>query len=81
MTSRDGIGAPRRQEVVERDQMILDLIRDRAEAGNCTRLSDVRRALGDGVSRSQAYYVLTRLRREGLVTREAGYLWCLTAQG
>lgn len=77
MTTRDGIGAPRKREIVERDQIVLDLIRTRAEEDKCTRLEDVRRTLGDGLSRSQAYYVLCRLRDNGLIERRAGYIWCL----
>lgn len=77
MTTRDGIGAPRKREIVERDQVVLDLIRDRANDGRCTRLDDVRRVLGDGLSRSQAYYVLCRLRDAGIIERRAGYIWCI----
>ncbi len=81
MTSRDGIGAPRKREVVERDQAVLDLIKTRAEEGNCTRLKDVQNTLGKNVTRSQAYYVLCRLRNAGLIERRAGYIWCLLEEG
>jgi hypothetical protein len=77
VTSRDGIGSPRKREVVERDRMVLGMIKDRHEAGLCTRLSDVRKVLPADLSRSQSFYVLKRLQTAGLIERRAGYLWCI----
>lgn len=77
MTTRDGIGAPRQRDVVERDKTALDLITTRALEGNCTRLSDVRKVLDPSLSRSQVFYVFKRLEASGAIERRAGYLWCL----
>lgn len=77
MTTRDGIGSPRRRDVVERDRLVLGMIKDRHEQGLCTRLSDVRKVLPEDLSRSQSFYVLKRLQMAGLVERRAGYLWCI----
>lgn len=77
MASRDGIGAPRRREVVERDLAALTLIKARADDGLCTRLSDIRKALDPALSRSQCFYVLKRLEASGVIERRAGYLWCV----
>jgi uncharacterized membrane protein len=81
MTTRDGIGAPRKKDVVERDRKALELIRQRAAEGLCTRLADVRKALDSNLSRSQAFYVLKRLESEGIIERKAGYLWCVVEEG
>lgn len=81
MTSKDGIGAPRRRDVVERDRAALDLIRKRQTDGLCTRLADVRAVLDPGLSRSQCFYVLKRLEAAGLIERRAGYLWCVAEAG
>lgn len=78
MTTKDGIGAPRKLAVVERDRKALDLIRQRAEEELCTRLSDVRKVLDPSLSRSQVFYVFKRLEAEGLIERRSGYLWCVT---
>jgi hypothetical protein len=80
MTTRDGIGSPRKREVVERDEVALKLIKDRHIAGSCTRLIDVRRTLTErepGLSRGQCYYVVKRLEAAGHIERRAGYLWCI----
>lgn len=77
MTTRDGIGAPRRPEVVERDRQALELIRRRHEEGQCTRLADLRKVLDPELSRSQVFYVLKRLQADGLIERRAGYVWCV----
>lgn len=81
MTTRDGIGAPRRRDVVERDRVALELIRKRHADGLCTRLADVRAILDPNLSRSQCFYVLKRLEAAGLIERRAGYLWCLVSEG
>lgn len=73
----DGIGSPRKREVVERDRTVLDMIKRRHELDLCTRLSDVRKVLPEDLSRSQAFYVLKRLQAAGLIERRAGYLWCI----
>jgi hypothetical protein len=80
MTTRDGIGAPRPREVVERDRLALELITKRKEEGLCTRLSDVRKILPPELSRSQVFYVFKRLEASGAIERRAGYLWCLVDQ-
>ena len=83
MTTRDGIGSPRRREVVERDARALKLIRDRERNGHCTRLSDVRTHLVEvepGLTRGQCYYVLKRLESAGHIERKAGYIWCVREQ-
>jgi hypothetical protein len=77
VTTRDGIGSPRKRDVVERDRKVLDMIKTRHEAGLCTRLSDVRKILPEDLSRSQSFYVLKRLQTAGLIERRAGYLWCI----
>lgn len=77
MTTRDGIGSPRKRDVVERDRTVLDMIKHRHELGLCTRLSDVRKVLPEDLSRSQSFYVLKRLQAAGLIERRAGYLWCI----
>lgn len=77
MTTRDGIGSPRRRDVVERDRAVFEMIKDRHANGQCTRLSDVRKILPEDLSRSQSFYVLKRLQAAGLVERRAGYLWCI----
>lgn len=77
MTTRDGIGSPRRREVVERDRTVLEMIKTRHSDGKCTRLSDVREVLPAYLSRSQSFYVLKRLQAAGLVERRSGYLWCI----
>ncbi len=77
MTTRDGIGSPRRREVVERDRTVLEMIKARHSIGKCTRLSDVREVLPPDLSRSQSFYVLKRLQAAGLVERRSGYLWCI----
>lgn len=77
MTTRDGIGAPRQRDVVERDKLALDLITERNQKGLCTRLSDVRKILDPTLSRSQVFYVFKRLEAADLIERRAGYLWCL----
>lgn len=76
MTTKDGIGAPRRKYVVERDLKAFELITQRNDEGLCTRLSDVRKVLDPSLSRSQVFYVFKRLEAEGLIERRAGYLWC-----
>lgn len=81
MTTRDGIGAPRRRDVVERDRAALELIRKRHAEGQCTRLGDVRKVLDASLTRSQCFYVLKRLEAAGLIERRAGYLWCITEEG
>ena len=78
MTSRDGIGAPRHRDVVERDRMALELIRRRHADGLCTRLGDVRKVLDQSLSRGQCFYVLKRLEAAGVIERRAGYLWCMS---
>lgn len=77
MTSKDGIGSPRKREVVERDRTALEMIKARHSTGKCTRLSDVREVLPADLSRSQSFYVLKRLQAAGLVERRSGYLWCI----
>lgn len=80
MTTRDGIGSPRRREVVERDARALDLIRRRHADGLCTRLADVRKHLTEtepDLTRGQCYYVVKRLEASGAIERRAGYLWCV----
>lgn len=79
MTTKDGIGAPRRKDVVERDKKALDLIRQRDAEGLCTRLADIRRILDPSLSRSQVFYVMKRLERDGHIERRSGYLWCLVS--
>lgn len=81
MTTRDGIGAPRKAIVVERDRQALDLIMEREAKGLCTRLGDLRKALDPELSRSQVFYVLKRLQAAGHIERRAGYLWCSTREG
>ena len=78
MTTRDGIGAPRKRDVVERDQKALALIKERHARNLCTRLSDVRKILDPNLSRSQVFYVFKRLEAAGRIERRAGYLWCIT---
>lgn len=78
MTTRDGIGAPRRPEVVERDKRALEVIRKRHTEGKCTRLADLREVLDHDLSRSQVFYVLKRLQAAGHIERRAGYIWCVT---
>ena len=78
MTTRDGIGAPRKRDVVERDRLALDLIRERHERDLCTRLADVRKILDPSLSRSQVFYVFKRLEAAGHIERRAGYLWCIS---
>ena len=65
MTTADGIGSPRRREVVERDRTVLEMIKARHSIGKCTRLSDVREVLPPDLSRSQSFYVLKRLQAAG----------------
>lgn len=77
MTTRDGIGAPRRKDVVERDRKALALITKRHNEGLCTRLGDVRKILEPSLSRSQVFYVFKRLEASGVIERRAGYLWCV----
>jgi hypothetical protein len=77
MTTKDGIGAPRRKDVVARDEKALNLIRERAANDLCTRLSDVRKILDPSLSRSQVFYVFKRLEAAGHIERRSGYLWCL----
>jgi hypothetical protein len=81
MTTKDGIGAPRHKDVVERDRKVHELIKQRHADGLCTRLSDVRKILDPDLSRSQAFYVLKRLERDRLIERRAGYLWCVVEEG
>lgn len=84
MTTRDGIGSPRRREVVERDEIALTLIKTRASENLCTRLSDIRRSLTErepNLSRGQCYYVVKRLEAAGHIERRAGYLWCIAEDG
>jgi DNA-binding PadR family transcriptional regulator len=84
MTTRDGIGSPRRREVIERDEAALQLIHRRAAEGLCTRLIDIRRSLTEresGLSRGQCYYVVKRLEAAGHIERRAGYLWCIAEDG
>ena len=80
MTTSDGIGAPRRSDVVQRDKKVLKLIKQRADEGLCTRHADVRKVLGTSLSRSQIFYVLKRLEASGTIERRAGYLWCLVPE-
>jgi hypothetical protein len=77
MTAPDGVGSPRRREVVARDRSVLEMIKARHAQGLCTRLSDVRKVLPSDLSRSQSFYVLKRLQTAGLIERRAGYLWCI----
>jgi DNA-binding Lrp family transcriptional regulator len=77
MTTRDGIGAPRQRDVVERDAQALELIKTRQAEGLCTRLADVKKILDPSLSRSQVFYVFKRLEAAGIIERRAGYLWCL----
>lgn len=77
MTTKDGIGAPRRKHVVERDEKALEYIRLRAAEDLCTRLADVRKILDPSLSRSQVFYVFKRLEAAGKIERRSGYLWCL----
>lgn len=81
MTTRDGIGAPRKREVVERDEQAMRIIRERQEKGLCTRLSDLKRGLDPGLSRGQVFYVFKRLQSRGMIERRAGYLWCIVDEG
>ena len=77
MTTKDGIGAPRKRDVIERDQKALGLIQERYAQNLCTRLSDVRKILDPSLSRSQIFYVFKRLEASGAIERRAGYLWCV----
>jgi DNA-binding Lrp family transcriptional regulator len=81
MTTRDGIGAPRKRDVVDRDRTALELIRQRSADGQCTRLSDLKKVLDPSLSRSQVFYVFKRLQAAGLIERRAGYLWCIADEG
>jgi uncharacterized membrane protein len=81
VTTKDGIGAPRKRAVVDRDNKALELITQRYNEGLCTRLSDIRKILDPNLSRSQVFYVLKRLESAGCIERRAGYLWCVPEEG
>ena len=77
MTTRDGIGAPRKRDVVERDRIAFEFVKQRWADGNCTRLGDIRKVLDQNLTRGQVFYVVKRLQAAGLIERRAGYLWCI----
>lgn len=66
------VGAPRRPEVIERDERVLRAVRELGSA----RGVHVRRLRSHcEVNQRLLYHSLTRLQRLGLVERRDGYLW------
>jgi hypothetical protein len=82
MASKDGIGAPRRPETINRDKAILaeaKRLQRREKRG--LRASDAKRVVEGEISDNQIYYALRRLAQAGLLERRDGYSWYPVVQG
>lgn len=76
MASKDGVGAPRRPSVLERERLILEeAIRLSFAERRGLRYEDAVRVLGPEVTRKQIGYTLERLARDGKLKRSGGYSW------
>lgn len=76
MTSRDGIGAPRRLDTIAREEAVLAEARRLARAElRGLRHEDALRVLPQGTTRKQVNYTLERLARDGHLVRRDGYAW------
>lgn len=81
VASQDGVGAPRKQVTLERERLVLAearrLSRDEKRG---LRYEDAVRVLGEGVSRAQINYTLTRLASQAKLRRQDGYSWYPTIE-
>jgi hypothetical protein len=76
VASKDGVGAPRKPSVLEREEAVLtEALRLHQTERRGLRYEDARKVLGDGVTRKQINYTLERLARDGRLVRRDGYSW------
>lgn len=67
----DGIGAPRKPEIVERDELVLTIVNEHNEHG--ARVGSIANTLELDIDLIK--HSLSRLRRAGKVERRDGYRW------
>lgn len=71
MTAQDGVGAPRKPEIIERDANVLAAVINRRERG--ARVGDLTKELD--LEHRLLFHSLTRLRAQGALERRDGYRW------
>lgn len=86
MSTRDGIGAPRKPSTLEREEAILqEALRLRFVEKRGLRYEDAARACeqrtGEELTRKQVNYSLQRLANAGKLERRDGYVWYLKQDG